>query len=93
MPHCKAKVCDLDGTIFEEDIGWLQISVDYSSGLDIVIAVYHLVHQPHRISLRQAPLPRDVLGEVAVAQLSDDIGVILGGVYFVEIEDVTHVLE
>jgi hypothetical protein len=57
---------------------------------DVGVALDDLRHEDQTVLLRQSLL--DLATEVGVAQLGDDVGVVLGGVDLVQGEDVGHVL-
>lgn len=94
MLHSKAKISDLDFAILEEDVSRLEVAVDYSAGLHVVVSIDDLVHESHSFRLGQCAFSGDELGKVAaITEFCDDIGVIFCVIDVIDLEDVVAVLE
>lgn len=90
----KPKICDLDLTIGEEDVGWFKIAMYYAEAMDATITVDDLRQHVNGLALCHFLMFLDELGQVAaVAELGDDAGVGLERDDFVKFDDVLQVVE
>lgn len=73
----EAKVGDLEFSVAHEDIGGFEVAVDDAVPGEVEVPDHDLLHVLAGLVLAEALL--DDLAEVIIAELSDDVGIVLGG--------------
>ena len=80
--------------ILQEDVGRLQISMDYAATINTGISIENLIHENDGLWLRNLSFVGDGLGEIAsITKFRDDVCVILGIVDIVDFDDVLTILQ
>lgn len=88
------KICNLDLTICEEDVGWFKIAMYYAEAMDATITVDDLREDVNGLPLSHFLMFLDEPGQIAaVAEFGNDAGVGLERNDFVEFDDVLQVVE
>lgn len=94
MLHCEAEVSDFDLLIPEEDVSRLEVSVDDSLVVYVVVAVDDLVHERDGLVLGEAAAAGDEFGKIAaIAEFGDDVCIVFGVIDVINFYDVLAVLE
>jgi hypothetical protein len=90
----KAKIADFALISPEEDIGWLQITVNDAIIVEVLDALHDLLQEVNGFILTEPPLLLEVVVEIIVAELGNDVHVVIGLEDIVEVDNVlmTHLL-
>lgn len=87
----ETEVRDLESVaVGQQEVGRLQIPMDEALLVDLLVTEEELVHVVVDFRLGEGLL--DFAAEVAFTKFRDDVGVVFGGVDFVEGEDMGHIL-
>lgn len=85
--NSEPKISILVHSILVEDIGWLDISMQEASFVNIVISCDKLPHDLYSLEVRDGFALFDQPIEIPFAELSDEIGVVTRGIDIVKMED------
>lgn len=70
-----------------EDVGWLDISVHVACIVNIEVSIDDLSDNFHRLVVGDVLALFQQVPQISLAQFRHNVGVVLGGVHIVEMED------